>query len=685
MKGNQDEIDIWLCDLTYTQQSFASEIMPNAIGCIATYANKVLGNNIRFKLFKQPEIFAEWLLKKPTPRLIGFSNYAWNSNLTLKIAQTIKSKHPEILMVLGGPNYPLNVEEREDFVRKHDYIDYFVIKEGELAFTNLLKKLIHFDFKAGHISESNPSVDFLNNQGNFIPSLELETRIKNLEEIPSPYVAGLLDEFFDGNLLPIIETARGCPFECTFCVEGGGYYTRVNKSKQNRINEEIEYIAKKVSQSENPEGRSDLHIADSNFGMYKEDEETCNFIGVMQKKYGFPKIVSASTGKNKPERVLAAAKLTNGALRLSGSVQSLDPEVLVNIKRGNISSEKLIQLSLSAQELGANTYSEIIMGLPGSSKEEHFESIRKIMNAEFDALSMYQLMLLPGTDLSTQETRKQYKFKTAFRVVPRCFGSYKFFDEIINIAEIEEIVIGNDSMTFEEYLDSRKMHLVVTLFYNDGIYKNIFPLLKHLGIKIFDWIKKIYNFRHSEFNQLVDDFIAETKYELWDDRKALEELTRNEENIKEFISGDRGSNLIFKYKIKAISQHYQSLHEISLSTLKSLLEENGKEQYLEILEEILRYSTKKMENLFLENAIIKDSFLYDIESFLKEEDFDSFESYKTHGSINIQFFHTAEQQKMIQQYRNVFGNNISGIARIAAKQLLGRFMRKTKITNKCAT
>ena len=58
-------------------------------------------------------------------------------------------------------------------------------------------------------------------------------------------------------------------------------------------------------------------------------------------------------------------------------------------------------------------------------------------------------------------------------------------------------------------------------------------------------------------------------------------------------------------------------------------------------------------------------------------------SSEAHETINMEFSQTAEQQKIIQQFMNVFGNNISGLARIAAKQVLGRFLRKTEITNKC--
>ena len=52
-------------------------------------------------------------------------------------------------------------------------------------------------------------------------------RIMDLSQIPSPYLSNRLDEFLDGKLLPITQTNRGCPFTCTFCTEGQGYWTKV--------------------------------------------------------------------------------------------------------------------------------------------------------------------------------------------------------------------------------------------------------------------------------------------------------------------------------------------------------------------------------------------------------------------------------------------------------------------------
>lgn len=46
---------------------------------------------------------------------------------------------------------------------------------------------------------------------------DLTRRRTDLDEIPSPYLTGALDEFFAvPNLGPMIETVRGCPYSCTF-------------------------------------------------------------------------------------------------------------------------------------------------------------------------------------------------------------------------------------------------------------------------------------------------------------------------------------------------------------------------------------------------------------------------------------------------------------------------------------
>ena len=47
--------------------------------------------------------------------------------------------------------------------------------------------------------------------------------------------------------------------------------------------------------------RTDLLIADSNFGMFEEDLETCKVIAKEQNKNNYPKYINVATGKNKRE------------------------------------------------------------------------------------------------------------------------------------------------------------------------------------------------------------------------------------------------------------------------------------------------------------------------------------------------------------------------------------------------
>ena len=133
---------IWLADLTYTQQSIASDVVPAGIGMIAEYTEKKIPNIEKIKLFKFPEVLSE-NHNLYTPDLVGFSNYVWNSSLTDIYLKRIKEANPSIFTVVGGPNFPTDKNEQKDYLEKRPYIDFYIIKEGEHAFASLVECLIN--------------------------------------------------------------------------------------------------------------------------------------------------------------------------------------------------------------------------------------------------------------------------------------------------------------------------------------------------------------------------------------------------------------------------------------------------------------------------------------------------------------------------------------------------------------
>ena len=133
--------------------------------------------------------------------------------------------------------------------------------------------------------------------------------------------------------------------------------------------------------------------------MYPADLKTCHTLQHCRETYKWPDYINVATGKNAKKRVLEAAKIIDGALRLSGSVQSLDPEVLENIKRTNIDVGQLYELGLEAGKTGANTYSEVILGLPGDSKEGHLKTLKTVIDAGFNQIQPFQLMILQASNV----------------------------------------------------------------------------------------------------------------------------------------------------------------------------------------------------------------------------------------------------------------------------------------------
>ena len=674
---------IWLADLTYTQQSIASDVVPAAIGMIAEYTEQRLPLLEKIKLFKYPEDLSEELAKYP-PNLIGFSNYIWNTSLSDSFMKQIKKIYPKTITVAGGPNFPTDKIEQEAYLRSRPWIDYYIIKEGEHAFSVLVENLINKVSSEDLLNT--PNLITIKSEI-FYSSRKIE-RITDLTKIPSPYLSGRLDEFLDGKLLPITQTNRGCPFTCTFCTEGQGYWTKVRRKLRSVVEGEISYIAEKMNLLKKKNRRTDLLIADSNFGMFEEDLDTCKIIAKEQDKNGYPKYINVATGKNKKERVLEAAKIVKGAMKLAGSVQSLDPDVQENIKRKNISSAEIVDMALKSSEIGANTYSEVILGLPGDTKEKHFNTLKTLVESNFTTLSMYQLMILPGTELGSVETKEKYQMNTKFRVVPRCYGSYNVLGDVLNVAEIEEICTSHKTLSFDDYLECRKMNLIVNIFYNDSVFEEIIDLLRKTGISIWDWLNNLYEKssqpKFKEFNNLLQDFLNDSEGELWASFSELRDFTGQKKNIDKFIEGKLGSNLIFKYKSRSLTKDLGSISKIAETSTEEILNlKFGKsENHSIFVKELINYKRCQIENIFTLEKNKIAIFNFNIPKFLNDKKGETnvvnFDSYKFNSSKNFEFELTEEQVNQITSYNSLFGLTLTGISRTLSRVYIKKLFRKFK-------
>ena len=470
-----------------------------------------------------------------------------------------------------------------------------------------------------------------------------------------------------------MQTNRGCPFSCTFCTEGEKYYSKVNKTSLDRKKEEFDYIVSHIKNT------NTLRITDSNFGMYKEDEDFCEYIGEIQKKRKYPNYLSCSAGKNNKERLLRCNDLVGGTMRLTASVQSLNEDTLKNIKRKNISLDNILGLSDRISDTDTHSYSELILGLPGDSFKIQEENFKGLMDSGISNITQHQLSMLHGTEISSVESRRKYGIKTMFRPLQRSISAYNFLGNTLKIVEIEEICTSNSSMSFEDYLDSRMLYLTTGLFYNDRIFGEIHALLRILKLSTFGWVKLIHdNISNldSSIVRLYSDFLKQTKGELFGDENEL--INAVIPNISEYGSGDIGGNLIYKYRATAYTKYFKKISDIAFKYLKIYIHNKGVNE--SVIENIARYSFMKKNN-FIDTSVDETSmFDYDIYKLVNNVEYT-----RNGGSLeglryqtSLRFHHSDKHKKIINKQLEFYGNTFAGITMIIARFPVKKIFRSVE-------
>ena len=668
--------EIWISDLTHTQQGNSSWTFPLGASFVYSYAKNKFANDFNFKLFKFPNDLSKALSKK-SPAMLCFSNYSWNFELGYKFASLSKQRDPKLITVFGGPNFPTEINEKLEFLQKRPAIDFNIELEGELAFENLLNNLIDNNFNSFSLKKNNKKIlntCYLNE--NEIISGPID-RIKDINIIPSPYLTGALDYYFDYHLLPLLETTRGCPFACTFCADGIETKNRVYRVDSERTKDELNYIAKRAKNVD------ELIITDLNFAMYKHDLKTAKMIAESQKIYNFPYLVSASYGKNMPKRTIGIASLLKGA-SFGAAIQSTDPEVLKNVRRSNISTEaykELVDFGNTSEDSRNKTEAAIILGLPGDTKKKHYESIRFAVDNNVTFVRMFQAMLLSGTEMASKKDREKFGFKTKFRVIPGALGNYEILDKKHPVTEIEEIIVGSNTLSNDDYVDCRIMNLLVTTFYNTSMFEEIFVMLRAMNVSRHDCL--VYLKEHKELytdkiNKILENFIKGTTQDLYDTREEASNFVLSPEILSKYIGGDMGTNELLENRAHLFNE-FEDICNLLIKSVKGYLKEKNifTERINDYLADLKKFLLMRKKDPFTNlNTVKSASFVYDFEVIRKAGyKIDPNSLTKSQTPLKFNFFHNQQQKNHISNQLKLYSKQAVGLAKMLQQSNLRNFFR----------
>lgn len=537
---------IYLADLGHNKVTVTSDVYPLGVANLAAYAEAHIAGNgsLQFEIFREPEDLMA-ALDRRGPDVLGLSSYSWNHYLALAFARYAKAGNAQVLTLMGGPNFPLTPSEQEQWLRTMPEIDCAVrgpTYEGERAFLAILQRFVDAGGSVeGALEGPVPGNMWIDKKtGDFVAGAELE-RIRDLDEIPSPYLRGHMDKFFSTGYFAMMQIARGCPFTCQFCNSAVQSNSKAFRHSLENVKADLDYVVARVA----PE--VPLCFADDNFGMYREDEAIADYLGYLMEKHDWPKYIRTTTGKNQGERIIRVMRKAKGRLPMTSAVQSLNPDVLKNIKRSNISLDTYAQIQKEVERQGMQSYGELILSMPGETKASFMKAVDDLIETGVKRVSAHQLMLLHGAPLSNPDSRAQFQFSTRFRVVARCLGDYGTGDKVV---ETEEMVVETPTFSFQDYLDSRVFHLLLTIYFYEGNFEEAFAFAREVGIRPFQIVQRLQEMlprAPAAFQKTIEAFLEESQAELFPTREAC--VAWADEHLEGLIDGSVGGNLLSKYSM----------------------------------------------------------------------------------------------------------------------------------------
>lgn len=334
-----------------------------------------------------------------------FSCYLWNLKYQLALAKAVKELNPNVYIVLGGPAI---VQDDPGFwLLNKRWVDLAIQGEAEDSFVKLLQQF--------------PNIDDRSIVGAFGSNWNtgLPERRKVFLKEDSPYLNGFFDRTLEDIVnrgefpQAVIQTNRGCPYHCGFCEEGVEYKNKIFEYDYDRVIEEFDWCA--------TNGIYNINLADDNFGILKRDVGILQHAIDLKLKYGYPKVVFFTFTKNAPDRVALMSEMMISSKvdflkSATISLQSLNEETLVAVKRYNLVEHKHKKLIDRLNEIGMATYVELIWPLPYETYQTFCEGIDKLAVRDLtNWINVYSFGIPPGTDIGRQF---QNELKTAEQRLP---------------------------------------------------------------------------------------------------------------------------------------------------------------------------------------------------------------------------------------------------------------------------
>jgi anaerobic magnesium-protoporphyrin IX monomethyl ester cyclase len=319
-----------------------------------------------------------------------------NAYAVVKTLETAKRVYPSALTVTGGQHFSATAK---DSLQQYPEIDVIVRGEGEQTLTELIK--------SQQVKASFRNIqDISYRQGKKIIHNPIRTQIENLEDLPFPgyhLVKANMPKYHfsimggENNPYALIEGARGCDHQCTFCTQWRHWQACWRVKSAKRIADEMAFCIQEF-------GSKFIWLTDDNFGAGRRPAEIAEEIISRQ----LPEDVSWFVQARCDDIIRNKEALPR--LRKSGlnwvllGVENSNTQTLESFKKGITPADAKFAVRL-LQDNGIFAHAMVIIG---SRKDTHqtIVQLKEFANDLDPDFIMFGILTpFPGTEIYAEAER----------------------------------------------------------------------------------------------------------------------------------------------------------------------------------------------------------------------------------------------------------------------------------------
>jgi anaerobic magnesium-protoporphyrin IX monomethyl ester cyclase len=315
--------------------------------------------------------------------LIGFECFEED----IAVISAIKNSAPHSKIIAFG-HYPTIF--KQEILRQSD-IDIILEGEPEIMLAQFLSQ--SFEYGSG-INLTTTNNDFS----------QTASRIRYIKDLPAPAYDLLKGDQYSEVLMPkpfgMVQTARGCPYSCNYCVRS--YGARLSLRSPEQVVEEIEHLIELHN-------IKSLRFIDDTFTV--NPQRVKDICQLMIDRNIRLKWTCLSRTDNIRQDMLVYMKRA-GCQRIYFGVESGSQRMLDIYEKGTNVEESRTALKLT-REAGIETTGFFMLGLPDETEEDFRQTIDFAINSNLSLAAVGGIVLYPGTPLF-----KRYEDQIQFSLFP---------------------------------------------------------------------------------------------------------------------------------------------------------------------------------------------------------------------------------------------------------------------------